>query len=233
MEVLSRIIEEKCSQKVWTPLKASSSGPIFSHLFFADDLLLFVRANEENCGSVREAIEEFCSLSGQRVNFSKSKVFFSPNVDHEQRDFLSNILGFRSTSNLGSYLGFPLRNAGSSNQDLNFVLSRVEQKLVGWKSNLLSFAGWQVLIQASISSIPSYIMQSVLLPSRILDKLDKISWNFLWGSSDSRRKMHWVGWDKVTKPKVEGGLGIQTAKGRNMAYLSKLNWRFHEEKNAL
>ena len=45
--------------------------------------------------------------------------------------------------------------------------------------------------------------------------------------------MHWVGWDKVTKPKVEGGLGIQTAKGRNMAYLSKLNWRFHEEKNAL
>ena len=155
MEVLSRIIKEKCSQKVWTPLKASSSGPTFSHLFFADDLLLFVRANEENCGSVREAIEEFCSLSGQRVNFSKSKVFFSPNVDHEQRDFLSNILGFRSTSNLGSYLGFPLRNAGSSNQDLNFVLSRVEQKLVGWKSNLLSFAGCQVLIQASISSIPS------------------------------------------------------------------------------
>ena len=37
--------------------------------------------------------------------------------------------------------------------------------------------------------------------------------------------MYWVGWDKVTKPKVEGGLGIQTAKGRNMAYLSKLNWR--------
>ena len=68
-------------------------------------------------------------------------------------------------------------------------------------------------------------MQSILLHSRILDKMDKISRNFLWGSSDSRRKMHWVGWDKVTKPKVEGGLGIQTAKGRNMAYLSKLNWR--------
>ena len=53
------------------------------------------------------------------------------------------------------------------------------------------------------------------------------------GSSESKRKMHWVGWEKITKSKAEGGLGIQTAKGRNLAYLSKLNWRFHEEKNAL
>ncbi|KAL0008397.1 hypothetical protein SO802_009899 [Lithocarpus litseifolius] len=45
--------------------------------------------------------------------------------------------------------------------------------------------------------------------------------------------MHWVGWEKVTRPKTEGGLGIQTAKGRNMAYLAKFNWRFHEEKESL
>ncbi|KAK9984647.1 hypothetical protein SO802_034172 [Lithocarpus litseifolius] len=64
MKVLGRIIEDKCSQKVWNPLKASSSGPAFLHLFFANDLLLFARANEENCGSVREAVEEFCLLSG-------------------------------------------------------------------------------------------------------------------------------------------------------------------------
>ena len=64
MEVLGRIIKDKCSQKAWIPLKASSNDPTFSHLFFANDLLLFERANEENCGSVREAIEEFCLLFG-------------------------------------------------------------------------------------------------------------------------------------------------------------------------
>ena len=167
----------------------------------------FLNPEPDKC-CPRSAPREASGLGADRDMVLSCPNLFSPNVDHEQRDFLSNILGFRSTSNLGSYLGFPLRHAGSSNQDLNFVLSRVEQKLAGWKSNLLSFAGCQVLIQASISSISSYIMQSVLLPSRILDKLDKISWNFLWGSSDSRRKMHWVGWDKVTKPKAEGGLGI-------------------------
>ena len=45
--------------------------------------------------------------------------------------------------------------------------------------------------------------------------------------------MHWVGWSKVTKPKEDGGLGIQFAKGRNLALLAKLNWRFQTEGESL
>ena len=63
MEVLGKIVEEKCASKVWNPVKASNSGPAFSYLFFADDLLLFAKANTMNCNSVQEAIEEFCSRS--------------------------------------------------------------------------------------------------------------------------------------------------------------------------
>ena len=49
---------------------------------------------------------------------------------------------------------------------------------------------------------------------------------------DHAKKMHWVNWAEVTKPKEAGGLGLQYAKGRNTALLAKLNWRFHIEKNA-
>jgi len=35
------------------------------------------------------------------------------------------------------------------------------------------------------------------------------------------------------KPKMEGGLGIQSAKGRNQALLAKLNWRLCMENDAL
>lgn len=45
--------------------------------------------------------------------------------------------------------------------------------------------------------------------------------------------MHWVNWGKVTMPKDLGGLALQTARGRDMALLSKLNWRFHKENDAL
>ena len=42
-----------------------------------------------------------------------------------------------------------------------------------------------------------------------------------------------MGWEKITQPMEKGALGLQTAKGRNLAYLSKLNWRFHSEKDSL
>ena len=205
------------------PIKASAGGPAFSHLFFLDDLLLFAKANPSNCRCVKVAIEEFCMRSGQKIHPQKSKVYFSLNVDRDGRAELCDILGFHSTPNLCSYLGFPIRHVGLSNQDLNFVLDRVKQRLAGWKGSLLSLSGRKVLIQAATSAIPSYIMQSSLLPVRILDNLDRMNRTFLWGSSDLKRKIHWVGWKKVTRLVEEGGLGIQTAKGTNLAYLPKLN----------
>ena len=65
-----------------------------------------------------------------------------------------------------------------------------------------------MLIQASSSAIPAYVMQSNLLPNKVLDGIDKVNRNFLWGSVDNKRKMHWVGWNKITRPKEEGGLGL-------------------------
>ena len=108
----------------------------------------------------------------------------------------------------------------------------MKQKLSGWKANLLSLASRRVLIQSSLATIPSYIMQCSYLPGRVLNGLDRVNRNFLWGSTESTKKIYWVGWEKVTKSKEEGGLGLQTAKGRNVALFSKLNWRFHTKGEA-
>ena len=43
MDYLGQLIEEKCHMKLWNPVKASQSGPAFSHLFFADDLVLLLK----------------------------------------------------------------------------------------------------------------------------------------------------------------------------------------------
>ena len=48
-----------------------------------------------------------------------------------------------------------------------------------------------------------------------------------------QKKRHWIGWNKITKPKKESGLGFQTTKGRNTAVLAKLNQRFHSKKESL
>ena len=107
MEFLSHLIERKCENKSWTPIKTSRNGLPFSHLFFADDLVLFACANLENCQAIKDVLSEFCTRSGQTVSAAKSRVYFSPNVDPDQREVFSDIFGFTQTSNLGKYLGFP------------------------------------------------------------------------------------------------------------------------------
>ena len=135
-------------------------------------------------------LQEFCNKSGQKVSEAKSRVFFSPNVDLDQRDDLSSILGFNATTNFGKYLGFPVKHPGRQRHDFGAILDRVKKKLAGWKANMLSMVGRMVLIQVSTSTIPSYVMQSNFLPNKILSGIDRVNRNFLWGSFEHKKKMH-------------------------------------------
>lgn len=76
-------------------------------------------------------------------------------------------------------------------------------------------------------------MQGVTLPSHLCSKIDKINRDFLWGSTEEKRRLHLVRWSKVIKAKEEGGLGIQAARAKNIAMLAKLNWRLYQEKDSL
>ena len=90
-----------------------------------------------------------------------------------------------------------------------------------------------MLIQASSSAILAYTMQCAHLPNKILQGIDRVNRNFLWGSTKQTRKMHWVKWEKVTKLKDLERLGLQSAKERNITLLAKLNWRLHTERNSM
>uniref|UniRef100_A0A2N9H633 CCHC-type domain-containing protein n=1 Tax=Fagus sylvatica TaxID=28930 RepID=A0A2N9H633_FAGSY len=79
----------------------------------------------------------------------------------------------------------------------------------------------------------SFIRENSIIPSRVCSELDKLNRNFLWGSTDEKKKMHMVGWSKVCRAKKLGGLGIYATKPRNIALLSKLNWRLLEERDAI
>lgn len=94
MERLSNMINVKVLNGDWKGLKASQSGPIVSHLFFADDILLFSKANVEKCKIVMETLEDFCDISGQSINLQKSVMFVSPNI------FRSKVNAFYFTTHI-------------------------------------------------------------------------------------------------------------------------------------
>ena len=57
--------------KSWKGVKASRTGTEITHLFFADDVLLFGQGTERQARVMREAVEEFWEASGQKANLHK------------------------------------------------------------------------------------------------------------------------------------------------------------------
>ena len=231
MEFLSSLINKKCEDGKWRKVKASRGGPGISHTFFVDDLLLFAKADYENCEAIVEVLEEFCVLTGHKISKAKSKVFFSPNTLSETKEEIVQLLGINETSNLGKYLGFPILHKGRCRNDFQFVVEKVKAKLVDWKTKCLSPAGRLVLIKAAMTAIPEYTTQCYKIPVRFCDEVEKLVRNFPWGSTVEIKKMHMVGWSKVTMPQDLGGLGIFQMKARNAAILAKFCWRIASSPN--
>ena len=159
MEYLGHLIEQKCVNGDWVPLKAFKDNLGFSHLLFADDIILFSKVEARGCEAISDVLDKFCRESGQKISLDKSRIYFSPNVRNELKEEISERLGIRETNNIGKYVGFPLKHRGVPRNPYNFIVERVMNKLAGWKSKYLSFAWWVVLIKSIMLAIPNHVMQ--------------------------------------------------------------------------
>lgn len=91
MEWLGHSIRSALSKGSWKPINLSRSGPLLSHLFFADDVVIFCRADEQHGKILKEILNDFCELSGHKVNLRKTNILFSKSVEKSLADRLSNI----------------------------------------------------------------------------------------------------------------------------------------------
>lgn len=80
IERLSHGINRAVQSGKWTPIRLSRRGTPITHLFFADDLLLLAEASCEQAHMIQEVLNTFCASSGEKVNNTKTQVFFSKNV---------------------------------------------------------------------------------------------------------------------------------------------------------
>ncbi|GJZ39109.1 RNA-directed DNA polymerase, eukaryota, reverse transcriptase zinc-binding domain protein [Tanacetum coccineum] len=81
-----------------------------SHLYFANDLMIFSKADKNSVSIIKSAIGEFNNASGLKPNINKSIIFFG-NVPGHLKDSILKIMPFSVGSLPIRYLGVPLISA--------------------------------------------------------------------------------------------------------------------------
>ena len=117
----------------------NSIGMRISHLFFADDTILFYDASTKQLFSIRLALSYFQAFTRMRVNVGKSEIVAVGEANN--LDVLANILRCRVGSLSMKYLGMSLGTSFKTASIWNPILEKMEKKLSGWKRLYLSKGG--------------------------------------------------------------------------------------------
>ncbi|GAA0175470.1 hypothetical protein LIER_28637 [Lithospermum erythrorhizon] len=208
-------------RKALSGIKIARDCPGISRILFADDTMVFCRANEDEGRELMIILGDYELASGQKVNVGKSSVSFEPQVSLDIRVRLVQILGMQEVQDQGKYLGLPSHIGRIKKEVFAFLVAKVEERIKGWKRKLLSQVGRGVMVKSVAIAIPHFVMKCFKLPYETIDVLNNHMTKFFWASSDKERGIHWQSWDKLCEDKLEGGLGFKDLECMNLALLAK------------
>ncbi|XP_021736605.1 uncharacterized protein LOC110703173 [Chenopodium quinoa] len=107
VDAFSGLLSKATHYKLIQGAKICKSAPRISHLFFADDNILFAKATPNECSKIAEIISVYERASGQKVNLDKTEIAFSKCVSPERRFTIIGTLGVREVDKHEKYLGLP------------------------------------------------------------------------------------------------------------------------------
>ncbi|KAF7841484.1 reverse transcriptase [Senna tora] len=121
------------------PKICKQASPL-NNLLYADDLLLFFKADPISFSSIDSIMHFFGEASGLFMNSGKSEIKFSPNTTDNDKNRLNGILNCTIVDNIGKYLGGYIDGANPDRKNASVIISHLQQKLFGWKASMLSQA---------------------------------------------------------------------------------------------
>lgn len=141
-----------------------------------------------------------------------------------------DILAKTFNCNIGSYpfsyLGLPM---GTTKPRLGSFLplnQKIERRLSTTSLFLLQADRLQ-MVNSGFTSMPTFYLCSLKIPSSVIKQIDKYRKHFLWRGADINgiRPPH-AAWHLACRPKTIGGLGILNLRKHNEALLMKMMYKF-------
>lgn len=110
-------------------LKMASRGLTITNLFFADDNLLFFKADPISCKYVKERLDIYEQASGQVINFEKSALSFSQSTLSSNQDRVKQILRIRESRRHKLYLGMPSFSLRIKRIQFGYLTEKMERRV--------------------------------------------------------------------------------------------------------
>ncbi|GMJ04189.1 hypothetical protein HRI_004088000 [Hibiscus trionum] len=221
---LSALLNEAKSNKQVAGVKVGRQGVTLTHLFFADDCILFGEASTMGAQITQNLMLAYERASGQKVNFEKSLIYFSSNVSPEMKDVVGGLLGVRIADNAERYLGLPTMIGRNKREAFANLKDKTNTRVDCWSNRFLSMGGKEVFIKSVLQAIPIYAMQCFLFPLTLCTDLEAILNKFWWCNSGSKKGIHWSRWIDLCGSKEMGGMGFRNLAKFNIAILAKQGW---------
>jgi len=175
-----------------------------SHLMYADDLILFGKADLNNCDNLFQTLKEFSLATGLNVNFGKSSIILPSNC--AIADSICASLNITTTSSSMNYLGIPLSPYNLKLASFSQLLESVINKLSGCKAKALSFAGRLQFLRYTIWNTIAYWIRGGIIAKTIIKQIDRLSAKFLYFGDTNAKKLHLISWRNTCKLKEMGAL---------------------------
>lgn len=168
-------------------MRVCQGSPFVTHLYFADDSIVFGEASIQVSQVVKRILETYEKASGQQVNFEKLVIFFSSNVEEDMCNWIVNQLGVRRSFIMERYLGLLTLIGRRKWEAFYHLYDRIRAKVSRWSNRYLSQGEKEVYIKAVLQAFPIYSMLCFLFPKSLCLELESIMRRFWWQKSATRK----------------------------------------------
>lgn len=97
-EILSSLLYNAVKTKAITGVPIAKGRININHLLFADDSLLFCKANSLEWSRLIQVLNTYAQASGQRLNKEKTSIQFSKNTSKENQKLILSVAAVKSSN---------------------------------------------------------------------------------------------------------------------------------------